>query len=233
MLNFLQNPFSPQNNNERKLLNEAESKQLDLIQERFRQEASQMSSVPSIPTVTPLDVFPISQKFSKYSNLPYGKISTIDDAGCGPLAVEYALRILGFTYTFEEVLNECVAKGYRAYIYDDSGNIVDGNGTEYALFTNHATLLQGAYDLINYLQKGCPVTLLVNNAIYHNDKKRKGNHFVTMIGIDENHNAIIMDGNLIITDSDAALVRKNFWEIAPGIRCSWAWEKSKMMAYLD
>lgn len=226
MLKLLPNSHVAKNNQEREAIDKADIEKLDLWQEKFHQEALQMSSIPYIPAITPTNMFPIRQKFSKYSSLPYGKIGNIAEAGCGPLAVEYALRVLGHSYTFEEVIDECVQKGYRAYVYDDLGNVIDGVGSEHALFHNNATTLQGAKDLVKYLQRGCPITLLVNNTIYHNDERRRGNHFVTLIGIDENQNLLIMDGNLI-TDEKApstALVKKNFWKMVNGIRCAWAWE---------
>lgn len=226
MLKFVPNSFVPKSIEERKIVDEAEERQLQLWRQMFFTDAVQMKSIPCIHNIAPANIFPISQRFSKYSSLPYGKIGTVADAGCGPLAVEYALRILGYLYPFEEVLDECVRKGYRAYIYDQYGNIIDGEGTEHSLFHNNAIILQGMQELVKYLQRGCPITLLVNNAIYHEDEERKGNHFVTLVGIDEVQNLIIMDGNLIIDENEpsAALVKKKPWKIASGIKCAWAWE---------
>lgn len=226
MLKFLPNSSIPSNNQEREKIDKEDIERLDLWNAELQREAKSMESIPYIPAIVSADTFPISQKFSKYSSLPYGRIDTVGRVGCGPLAVEYALRILRQHYTFEEILEECVQKGYRAYIFDDSGNIIDGAGTEHSLFHNNAITLKGAQDLIKHLQAGHPITLLVNNTIYHNDEKRKGNHFVTLIGIDEDCNLIIMDGNLITDESNptSALTKRNFWKMAAGIRCAWAWE---------
>lgn len=225
MLKFLPNHKAPKNTQEREMIDTADNERLDQWQKKFQQEMKKLTNIPHIRNFKAELTYPISQKFSEYSKLPYGKIGTIADAGCGPLAVEYALRVLGYPYTFKEVLNVCVKNGYRAYVFDENGNIVDGAGSEYSLFDNNATTIQEVQDIFKYLQKGYPITLLVNNAIYHNDENRKGNHFVTLIGIDENQNLIIMDGNLITNSNEpeTALIKKNFRKMASGIRCAWAW----------
>ncbi len=226
MLKFVPNSIVPKSIEEREIVDKAEARQLELWRRMFFKDAFQMKSIQCIHNIAPANMYPISQQFSKYSSLPYGKIGNVADAGCGPLAVEYALRILGYSYSFEEILDECVRKGYRAYIFDKHGNIIDGEGTEHSLFHNNAIILQGMEDLIKHLQRGCPITLLVNNAIYHDDEKRKGNHFVTLVGIDEYQNLIIMDGNLVTNENNpsAALVKKKPWKMASGIKCAWAWE---------
>lgn len=226
MLRFLPNSQAPKNSKERDRIEALDKQRLDSWQENFKMEAAQIREIPTIPQIVPTNVFPISQKFSKYSALNYGKIGNVAGAGCGPLAVEYALRILGYPCTFEEILNECVQKGYRAYIFDTLGNIINGAGTEQALFDNNAITLKGVYDLVEHLKERHPITLLVNNAIYHNDAKRKGNHFVTLVGFDEDGNLMIMDGNLITDEKEpsAALVKRSFSKMIDGIRCAWAWK---------
>lgn len=234
MLNFPVNTKSPRNQNERKELDVLEKLIKDMFQEKAKAEVEGI--VP--PIITPpmewMGQYPIGQKVSEYAKLPYGRVSTIDDAGCGPLAVEYALRIIGLPVDFKEIVVECVDKGYRAYIYDENNNIVDGSGTEYALFDNLATKLDSLEQVIEYLQKGCPITVLIENRIYHYDDSRKGNHFVTMLGIDQWQNGIFMDGNLIVNKRNPlrALVYKPFKKMAPGFRGAWAWEKEKVQRYL-
>ena len=227
MLNFPKNQTSPKNQAERKVLDKIEKERRDLFQAKILQDMKEDFEVPVITPIT-TTIFPISQKFSDYSNLSYGKVSTVAEAGCGPLNVEYAFRLMGFSIDFEEILKECVEKGYRAYIYNEDDEIIDGAGTEYALFTNLANELQGVSQIITFLKKGCPITVLINNAIYHNDKNRKGNHFITLIGIDKWGNAILMDGNLIKNDISAALVNKPFKDTLFGLRGAWAWEKEKV-----
>lgn len=226
MLNFPMNSFIPKNQKERNWLDLTEARQ----QEWFKSNLLNSLNSVKAPVVSPLTTqeVPISQKFSKYSRLPYGLVGTVGDAGCGPLAVEYALRVMGFSISFEDILHECVSKGYRAYVYSDSDEIIDGAGTEHLLFSNLAIRLSDLNEIFDFLKKGCPITLLVSNAVYHGNPERKGNHFVTLIGIDENENALIMDGNLT-----ACLVKKPLAEILLGINNAWAWEKTKMNAYLE
>lgn len=226
MLSLLPNSHVPTTQEEREKIDRLDIERLDLWQESFLQDASHITEIPCIRNLVFEMTFPISQKFSKYSSLPYGKVGNVAEAGCGPLAVEYALRLLGYSYNFEEVLEECVQKGYRAYVFDKYGSIIDGVGSEHSLFNNNATILHGAYNLFKYLYASYPITLLVNNSVYHNDRSRKGNHFVTLVGTDENQNLLIMDGNLILDAGCPyrALVKRNFWEMASGIRCAWAWK---------
>lgn len=226
MLKLTPNFHVPITQQEREMIDNKDLERLDIWQKSFIKEFSQVTTIPCVRNLSFEVQFPISQKFSKYSSLPYGEIGTVSEAGCGPLAVEYALRLLGYSCSFTEVLNECVKKGYRAYVFDDCGHIVDGVGSEHSLFHNNATTIHGMHDLISYLRESCPITLLVNNTIYHDDQNRKGNHFVTLVGIDDCENLLIMDGNLI-TDSSypyAAFVKKNFRKMAPGIRYAWAWK---------
>lgn len=179
-------------------------------------------------------IYPISQKHSKFSKINYGKLDTIGDSGCGPLAVEYALRLLNIHINFGKIVEECVSKGYRAYIYDDLGKIIDGCGTEYELFDNLANRLNSILEIIQYLQNRNPVTLLVENSKYHEDEKKNGNHFVTIIGIDQKNNAIIMDGNLITQVSNKSMAVKyiQFKKLITGIKLAWGWNKEKVESYL-
>lgn len=226
MLKLLPNSHVPISQEERKMITKIDIERMGVWQENFLKELSQLTTIPCIRNLPFEVVFPISQKFSEYSSLPYGKIGTVAEAGCGPLAVEYALRLLGYSYSFNEVLDECVKEGYRAYLFDDYGRIVDGFGSEHSLFHNNAITIHRIHDLFIYLRNGCPITLLVKNTIYHNDIARKGNHFVTLVGIDDCENLLIMDGNLITNSTypHSALVKKNFKEVAPGIRFAWAWK---------
>lgn len=218
----------PKNREERKYIDEVELQKRDKFQETILRDMEHDYNVSPIQKL-PLNVFPLSQRYSPYADLPYGKISTIGQAGCGPLAVEYALRLLGFTFNFEDVVSECVEKNYRGYLYNDNEEIIDGSGTKYSLFSNVATELSNLDEILLFLEKGCPITVLIQNSIYHDDENRKGNHFITLIGIDESKNAILMDGNKI-TDKDnssTALVRKPFNKMLLGLRGAWAWEKEK------
>ena len=189
-----------------------------------------------IPAVTrlPLDRFPISQKCSSVSKLPYGVVGTVDEGGCGVLAVEYALRLMGIYVDFRDILGECVKKGYRKYIYDENNQIVDGDGTKTALFDNLAVECKNLFEIIVYLQTGAPITLLLENSVYHDDPNAKGCHYVTLVGIDENENAIIMDGNRI---SDPAVPLYAFCvmpvrNLLKGLEGAWTWEKDKVKGYL-
>ena len=179
-----------------------------------------------------MDIYPISQKHSIYSSMIYGKSGTISEAGCGPLAIEYALRYLGFSVKFEEIIKQCIDKGYRAYEFDDNNNIIRGAGTENYIFNVIAEELSGNIkEFMEKLSKG-PVTLLISNSIYHEDVNREGNHYITMIGIDENENAFLMDGNLIVNDPSEALVIKDFRKLIPGIQTAWSWDETKIKTYL-
>lgn len=219
----------PKSRKERKYIDKLELKKRDKFQKTIL-ENMKYNYKFSIINKLPLNIFPISQKYSPYSNLPYGKISTIGQSGCGPLAVEYALRLLGFSFNFEDIVSECVEKGYRGYVYNENNEIIDGCGTKYSLFSNIATELYNLDDILYFLEKGCPITILIQNSIYHNNKSRNGNHFVTLIGIDSFQNAILMDGNKItdVNIPSDALVRKPFSQLLLGLRGAWAWEKEKI-----
>lgn len=234
MLNIPTNQTSPKNMTERKQLDVTLGTELHLFQERLKMELPNVTLIPAAPTA-PLNVFPMSQKYCPYANLPYGKIGTIAEAGCGPLALEYAFRANGFNVDFKQLVDEVVNKGYRAYIYDSQGKITDGSGTEYALFDNVFDKLVSIHQITQLLKEGVSISILVQNSVYHEDPKRKGNHFVTMIGIDEENNAIIMDGNLI-TDSNTpqqALVKKPFYRLASGLKAAWAWNKNKLRSFVE
>lgn len=231
MLNFPKNQFVPKTKEERNSVDCTDTQNATRFSTQLLADPAQNHKLPFIPCN--YRIFPISQKHSTFSGMPYGKIGTVSSAACGPLAVEYALRLMGFPVSLEEILQECVEKGYRGYVYDDSNNIIDGAGTENVLFSNLAQELSGSIrEIMVALSKG-PVTLLMDNSIYHDDSSRKGNHFITLVGIDENENAILMDGNLIVTHSEEALVIKNFRKILPGIKGAWGWEHSKVKGYLS
>ena len=219
----------PQNREERKYIDKLELLKRDKFHETILENVKHNYKFSTIEKL-PLNVFPLSQKCSQYSNLPYGKISTIGQAGCGPLAVEYALRLLGFSFNFKDIISECVEKNYRGYIYNDNNEIIDGSGTKYSLFSNIATELYNLDEILYFLEKGCPITILIQNSIYHDDENRSGNHFVTLVGIDYSQNAILMDGNKITDNNNpsTALVRKPFSKILLGLRGAWAWEKEKI-----
>lgn len=229
MIKFPENNLSPKNQEQRKRVDNNDDLKKKLFQEKILSELDS-TELPTIQAIT--NFFPISQKNSKYSDMPYGEIGNVGEAGCGPLAVEYALRILKISTNFEEILNETVKKEYRGYIYDENGKIIDGCGTEYSLFSNIAREVQSLKDMIDSLKKGQPITILIENAIYHNDMKRKGNHFVTIIGIEANGNAIIMDGNLIVTEEREALVNKDFRKILQGVKLAWAWDHDLVLENL-
>ncbi len=119
MLSLLPNSHVPTTQEEREKIDRLDIERLDLWQESFLQDASHITEIPCIRNLVFEMTFPISQKFSKYSSLPYGKVGT-----------------------------------------------------------------------------------------------------------DENQNLLIMDGNLILDAGCPyrALVKRNFWEMASGIRCAWAWK---------
>ncbi len=232
MLHFPQD-IIPKNREEREHIDSIAIQRRDMFQATILKDRKKAYTIPIVQKL-PLDIFPISQQFSGYSFLPYGLFGTIGQAGCGPLAVEYAFRLLGFSVDLEEIVSECVEKGYRGYIYDDDNNIVDGSGTKYALFSNIATELSNLEEIIRFLEKGCPITVLIQNDVYNDDENRTGNHFVTLVGIDSCQNAILMDGNTIIHHANpyAALQRRPFHEMLLGLKGAWAWEKEKVKAYL-
>lgn len=232
MLNFPVNRENPQNMQDTLILDEVELRRIEKFQATIKQEMRTLITLPTVKIDT--TEFPISQKFSCYANIPYGKIGTIKEAGCGVLALEYALRLMGLNIDFCEIVDECVNKGYRAYVYDREGNIIDGSGTYYSLFRNLGIELNSLKEILSFLEQKNPVTILVDNSIYHSDINRKGNHYVTLIGIDEEKNALIMDGNLIEKENakQVALNKKQFINILPGIKSAWSWNKQKAMSYL-
>lgn len=232
MLNFPKD-IIPKDREERKHIDEVELQKRDNFQETILKNSENNYKVPNIQKL-PLNIFPISQRFSCYSSMPYDIFSTISEAGCGPLAVEYALRLLGFSISLEEIVSECLEKSYRGYIYNEKEEIIDGSGTKYTLFSNVATELKNLDEILTFLEKGCPITILIQNSVYHNDENRKGNHFITLIGIDSDKNAILMDGNKITygNDSSTALVRKPFKQMLLGLRGAWAWEKEKIKNFI-
>lgn len=221
------------NKKEREKQEEKEMQKRDKFQKRMIKDLKKNLKIPTIKLL-PNDVYPISQKHSEYSKLPYGKIGTIGEAGCGVLAVEYALRLFNIDIDFEALLEECVNKGYRAYIYDENDNIIDGDGTKYTLFDNIAIELKNMKQIFKYAKKGYPITLLIQNKVYDQNSENEWSHFITLIGFDENENAILMDGNKIMDNNkiEDALVIKPYEEIAPGIRGAWAWDKEKVSKYL-
>lgn len=233
MLNFPKD-IIPKSREERKQIDKSELEKRDLFQQSILNNVDKLENIPTIRKL-PTYIVPLSQKYSRYSSLPYGKISNIKDAGCGILAVEYALRLLGFNVDFEKLVNETVNKGYRGYIRNDNDEIIEGNGTKYSLFNNLAIELTNINEIFNYLEKGCPITILIQNSIYHNDRKRTGSHFITLIGTDRNEDAILMDGNKMENtyNSTSAIVRMNFRQMLLGLRGAWAWEKEKVMTYLN
>ena len=233
MINFPKDQ-SPKNRDERIEHDKNELQKRDDFQTNILNDMKYGFEIPIVQKL-PLDVYPIAQKCSKYSKLPYGLINTVGNAGCGPLAVEYALRLIGYDINFISILNECVIKGYRGYIRDDQDKIIDGLGTKYSLFSNIATELTNLEDILSFLQKGVPITILIQNSVYHNDKERKGNHFITLVGVDKEKNALLMDGYQIEDENDLSkgLVRKTFEEMLIGLRGAWAWENEKVKIYLE
>lgn len=233
MLKIPINQSAPRNQLERKRLDITLGNRLDLFQDRVKQDLPK-TAVHQTQITAPLNVFPMSQKNCPYSNLSYGKIGTIAEAGCGPLALEYAFRSNDIKIDFEELLSEIVNKGYRAYIYDEQDKIIDGAGTEYALFDNLGKMLCNLSQILECLEAGSSICILVQNSLYHGDSNRKGNHFVTLIGIDEKKDAIIMDGNLIIdaNNPQQALIKKPFVDIAICMKSAWAWDKEKLESFL-
>ena len=157
-------------------LDEKENYEMDLFQERMKSDLEKIK-IHAIKPIVPKGIFPISQKNSAFSDLPYGKISTVSNAGCGPLAMEYAFRVNGFNVDFEELVNEVSKKGYRGYIYDEAGNIgkryrrQDEIGTPYCITVDDETLNNGTVtirdrdtmkqdivkieDVKNYIQSRC------------------------------------------------------------------------------
>ena len=232
MLNFPQDN-SYRNVNQRKLLDQRELEKRDLFQQTILKELTEEYTIPIVEKL-PINIYPLSQRFSEYSMLPYGEIGIIKEAGCGIFAVEYAFRLLGCNVDFVELLDECVNKGYRGYVLDENEKIIDGSGTKYSLFTNLAIELKHLNQIFYFSKEGFPITLLVQNSVYKNESNKKGNHYITLVGFAENEKALLMDGNRIINllHPEDALLTKSFKILAPGLRGAWAWKKEKLMAYL-
>ena len=233
MLNFPDITYQNQMKEERKKYSRIEKKRREFCNCRMLDGIRKDIDIPAIRTL-PLDLFPISQKYSSVSKLPYGLVGTVEEAGCGVLAVEYALRLIGIYIDFRDILDECVKKGYRAYVYDENDKIVDGDGTKTELFNNLAIECKDVFEIIWLLSSGNPITLLIKNSVYHNDPNAKESHYITLVGIDESENALIMDGNLIF-DPEVPLYAFHvlpFREMIKGVEGAWAWEKEKVKGYL-
>ncbi len=230
MLDFPKNQFQVRNQREREELDRAE----EIWKKNFQGRLIRSSYGVKVGLIAPLTdtVFPISQKHSAYADLPYGRKGTVGEGGCGPLAVEYALRLMGFNVSLLDIVEQCDYKGYRAYEYNGAGQIIDAMGTEYALFHNLAMEVFSLREMLRALKDGKPVTLLVDNAIYNNDGSQKGNHFVTLIGIGIGQEAIIMDGNKIVNHDEEAKVAIPLKELIPGIKGAWSWDKETVKRYL-
>ena len=230
MLNFPENQFVVRNLKEREKIDAI----YDVLRKNFQGLLLRSSIGANIVEIASLttSIYPISQKHSEYSEMSYGEKGTVGSGGCGPLAVEYAFRLMGYEIPFLDILNECVRKGYRAYEYNEEGDIVAAAGTEDYLFHNLADEPFSLLEVCKALKERKPVTILVNNAIYHDDTSRKGNHFVTLIGIDSENNAIIMDGNKIVSCQEEAKVIIPLFKILPGIKGAWIWDKEKVRSYL-
>ena len=87
MLRIPENRFFPKNQADRQRLDQKEQAEMDSFQERMRKDLSKVD-IQEIEPALGIEVFPISQKASEFSDMPYGKVSTVGDAGCGPLAME-------------------------------------------------------------------------------------------------------------------------------------------------
>lgn len=220
--------------NKLKASNKIEQEKIDLKDKedikRFRdnilKELETIKTIPEIKALT-IDIYPLSQKISEYSHLPYGNFGTVKEAGCGPLALEYALRVQKYNINFKEILDECVKKDYRAYVYDDEGKIIDGCGTYNNLFSDVGIELKSIKEIFEYLQNNSPVTLLIN----YDETIHTSNHFVTLIGIEDNK-LIIMDGNLIQTNEKEALIKLDFYENITKIKGAWSYSKNKLDKFI-
>lgn len=228
MLEIPMNEKFPKNKEERDRQDFLDDMDLEYFRARSKLEVEQLR----VREVEPLvyDLFPISQKASMFSELPYGKVGTIGEAGCGPLALEYALRANGILVDFEELVNEIARKGYRAYMYNKEGNIIDGCGTEYSLFDNFGYRLYSISQAVRELEAKSMICTLVQNSVYHQNINAKGRHFVNLVGIDKAKNAIVMDGNLIWDEKypDEAIKKIPVKEFLLAIRAAWVWDKRKM-----
>jgi len=231
MLCFPQNSFTCNCKEERNVVDAKDMQNVERFVETFMGSVQEDGLFSAIAPIT--DAFPISQKHSPYSALPFGKIGTVGEAGCGPLAVEYAFRVCGFSVSFEEILEECISKGYRAYIFDEKDTIIDGSGTETAFFDNVATMVDTLPKLLLFLKRGCPVTVRMSNAVLYQDEHRAGNHFITLVGMDAEQNLVFMDGNLIVNDPSEAFSKKPLLAMVRGFKGAWAWEKEKISRFLS
>ena len=99
MLRIPMNEVITTNKAERKQLDAKEKEQLELFQKMMRMDLPNVQ-IPEIKPTVPLDIYPKSPKKSEYPHLPYCKVSDIADAGCGPLALEYAFRANGMKVNF-------------------------------------------------------------------------------------------------------------------------------------
>ena len=227
---FLKLPLNKRKSNnqkERTRLDIEDKQDIENFKNNIKKELKKIKSIPNINLVVSSNNFPISQKYSIYSNLPYGEIGTIKEAGCGPLALEYALRIQNYNIEFKQIVDECTCKGYRAYIYDNDNNVIDGSGTYNNIFTDIGVKLNTIKEIFEYLKKGSPVTLLIN----YNDTIHKNNHFVTLIGI-ENEKLIIMDGNLIEDDEKQSLIKLDFCDNITKVKSAWGYKKEKLEMFI-
>ena len=230
-LTLRQCPFSPKNDVERKTKMFLEGIAQEDFVARIARELQIGIEFPFIAPVT--GEYPTSQNFSKYRDMPYGETGTIGGAGCGPLAIEYSLRVMGIEVDFEDIVCECVGKGYRGYRYDEQDNIIGGCGTENEVF-DLAESLGSISRIIAALKKGYMVTVLVANKVYHSDTARSGNHFISLVGIDAEGNALFMDGNMItdVNRPEEAFVVRPFKYVATGFKGAWAWNPEKIMESL-
>ena len=228
-------PFdlTPSNKHERQIIDEQAIRERDEAEAMFADAVNRNDEflIPNVQKL-PLDVYLISQKHSpSYSSIPYGLYSDIASAGCGPLALEYALRLLGYNVSFEELVEECVKKGYRGYVYDENDKIIDGSGTKYSLFSNLAEEVKSFEAFIDYIERGLPITCLVKNSVYRGPGY-KLNHFITIMGCD-GENFVLMDGNKIVASNNEALIKFPFWKLVPGFRGAWVWKKEKVASFMD
>lgn len=228
MLEIPMNERIPKNKEERDRQDFLDDMDLEYFRARSKLEMAYLKTYAVEPLVH--GIFPISQKESEFSELPYGKVGTIGEAGCGPLALEYALRANGIQVDFKELVKEIARKGYRAYMYNKEGAIIDGCGTEYSLFDNFGYRLSCVSQVVRELKNKSMICTLVQNSIYRRNINAKGRHFVNLIGIDKAQNAIIMDGNLIWDERypKEAINKIPVKEFLSGIRAAWAWDFMKM-----
>lgn len=220
-------PYNPKvvvNKNERVYRDAQDDIYKDMFSAACKEQFLGKCKIPKIMNLK--ELYPLSQKESLYSQKPYGAIGTIGGAGCALIAFEHALRTLGYEIPFERLIEETVKKGYRAYVFDEQGKITDGDGTEQALFDECARQLMNPCEIISALMRYEVITLLISNATYHNDIKRRGNHFINLLGFDENEQAILVDGNMITNgEDDKSIVEIPAKHAFTGIKGAWAWNK--------